>query len=71
MPSFGADKPLSYYQLPGEERESRCDCGSDGCVIDKKYFFVQGCLELSVIGAEESFVWGVWVSLSQANFKNG
>lgn len=29
MPTFGADKPVSYYEIPEEERNARCDCGSD------------------------------------------
>ena len=30
--------------------------------------FVRGCLEIPVIGATESFAWGVWVSLSKDHF---
>jgi len=69
MPSFGSEKPLSYYEVPEPERESRCDCGSDDCVIDGKSFFVRGCIEIPVHGEEEPFVWGVWVSLSESSFK--
>lgn len=39
--------------------------GSDDCVIDGKYFFVRGCIEIPVIAEEEPFSWGVWVSLSE------
>ncbi len=68
MPSFGADAPLSYYAVPEAERASRCDLGSDDCVIDGKSFFVRGCLEIPVHGSHEPFVWGVWVSLSEQSF---
>lgn len=68
MPSFVADKPLSYYDVPEEERAERCDFGSDDCVIDEKWFFVRGCIEIPVHGEKEPFIWGVWVSLSQENF---
>lgn len=68
MPSFGAHAPLSYYDVPQRERESRCDLGSDDCVIDKENFFVRGCIEIPVIGETEPFSWGVWVSLSETNF---
>jgi hypothetical protein len=68
MPSFGARAPLKYYDIPEIERPERCDLGSDECVIDGKHFFVRGCLEIPVIGENEPFTWGVWVSLSEASF---
>jgi hypothetical protein len=69
MPSFGADAPLSYYGVPAAEREARCELGSDDCVIDEQYFFVRGCIEIPVQDAAEPFIWGVWASLSEANFR--
>lgn len=69
MPSFGSERPLSYYEVPESERETRCDCGTDACVIDGKWFFVRGCIEIPVKDEEEPFVWGVWVSLSKENFE--
>jgi hypothetical protein len=69
MPSFGAEAPLSYYVVAESERASRCELGSDDCVIDRKWFFVRGCLEIPVHGADEPFSWGVWVSLSEQNFR--
>lgn len=68
MPSFGAAAPLSYYDVPDHEREKRCDLGSDDCVIDEKYFFVRGCIEIPVHGEEEPFSWSVWVSLSEQSY---
>jgi len=67
MPGFGAEAPLSFYAVPEDERSKRCDLGSDDCVIDVEHFFVRGCLEISVHGESEPFVWGVWVSFSQAS----
>jgi hypothetical protein len=69
MPSFGADAPSSYYELPQADRETRCALGTDDCVIDRKWFFVRGCIDIPVIGYEEQFSWGVWVSLSETNFQ--
>jgi hypothetical protein len=37
-------------------------------VVDEEFFFVRGCIEIPVIGETEPFSWGVWVSLSEANF---
>jgi hypothetical protein len=69
MPGFGARAPLSYYEIPEDERARRCDLDSDACVIDKEQFFVRGCLEIPVDGQDEPLSWGVWVSLSEASFK--
>lgn len=69
MPTFGAHAPLSYYEVPEEERGKRCCLGTDDCVIDEKWFFVRGCIEIPVHEEAEPFIWGVWVSLSEVNFK--
>jgi hypothetical protein len=69
MPTFGAHAPLSYYEVPEDERQERCDLGSDDCIIDQKYFFVRGCLEIPVIGEADPFSWGIWVSLSEASYR--
>ncbi len=68
MPTFGVDAPLYYYSIPERERASRCSLGTDDCVIDEKWFFVRGCIEIHVHGESESFSWGVWVSLSKPSF---
>lgn len=69
MPSFGAEAPLSYYHVPVADRERRCSLGSDDCVVDESQFFVRGCLEIPVHGWDEPFSWGVWLSLSEASFR--
>ncbi len=68
IPTFGWNYPVHYMQIPEYERESRALLGSDDCVIDEKYFYIRGCLEIPVHGESEPFVWGVWVSLSKDNF---
>lgn len=67
-PTFGWNFPVQYMRVPETEREGRVSLGTDDCVIDEKYFFVRGCLEIPVHGESEPFAWGVWVSLSEDNF---
>ncbi len=69
MPAFDAPAPLSYYAVPQEEREVRCELDTDACIIDGSQYFVFGCLEIPVHGAAEPFSWGVWVSLSESSFE--
>jgi len=68
MPGFAADAPLNYYAIPETERATRCELGSDDCVIDRNSFFVRGCLEIPVRGETDPLIWGVWVSLSERSF---
>ena len=42
----------------------------DYCAIDDEYFFVRGLIHLPIVGAAETFRWGVWGSLSRENFEN-
>ena len=70
MPTFGADKPLSYFAIPEDERLTRCDAGTDDCVIDNESFFIRGCIEIPVHGYSQPFIWGVWVSLSKESFES-
>src|SRR4051812_36643830 len=69
MPTIGADAPLYFYTVPVEQRDERCILKSDTCVVDRKHFFVRGCLEIPVLDEIERFSWGVWVSLSEDNFR--
>jgi len=42
---------------------------TDYCAVDGENFFVRGIINLPIIGAAEFFRWGVWGSLSRANFE--
>lgn len=68
VPTFGFLAPIQYLDVPEVEREERAFLTSDTCVIDGQDFFVRGCLEIPILGSDEHFSWGVWVSLSEANF---
>jgi hypothetical protein len=65
---YGAAAPALWFLIPEAEREQRCLLSSDQCIIDGKYFFIVGNLEIPVAGVDERFSWDVWVSLSDKNF---
>jgi hypothetical protein len=70
-PRFGYDSPLYYQQLDQHAREACAEPGSDLCVIkdtDQIDRFIRVCLEIPIHGCSEPFVWGAWVSLSEASF---
>lgn len=66
---YGPSAPEIWYTIPEQERESRCELSSDQCIVDGKYFFVLGRLEIPIPETGEEFVWLAWVSLSEKNFK--
>lgn len=78
---FSFDSP--YYWLP-EHVEASHKAGmmpawsknrrktfldEDFCAIEDRDFFVRGIIHLPIIGAAETFRWGVWGSLSRENFE--
>jgi len=67
--SCGAEAPYYWYGLTEKERKRRASLSSDQCIIDDKYFFVLGRLEIPILNSNEIFCWLVWVSLSEANFE--
>ena len=67
--AFGCGAPELYYQIPPDERAARAEMTSDVCVIDEKFFFLLGNIELPIVGTDESFVWMAWVSLGENNFR--
>ncbi|UOY94606.1 DUF2199 domain-containing protein [Ectobacillus sp. JY-23] len=66
--SYGSPVPDYVYEIPMEEVQSRVEMNEDLCVIDEKLFFIRGCIEIPVLDGEETFIWDVWVSLSEENF---
>lgn len=66
---FGTDVPISYYSIPDEERDERIELEQSLCVIDQKYFFHRGRLEIPIIDFEKNLVFDVWLSISRENFE--
>lgn len=68
IPAFHAKEPLAYHGVPKWLRWYRCLLTTDTCVIDKRWYFVRGCLDIPINDSGETFTWGVWASLSKENF---
>lgn len=71
-PSFGFRAPDPYLEQSAEVREAG-HLDTDLCEYedeDGKHYFIRVCLEIPIHGVEEPFLWGVWVSLSEANFRH-
>lgn len=69
-PSIGFRAPDPYLEQSKEVQEAG-ELGSDLCWYqddDGMHYFIRVCLEIPIHGVAEPFLWGVWVSLSKANF---
>jgi hypothetical protein len=66
--SFAADSPDVYANMNRDERDVRSVRGSDQYIIDQKWFFIRGCLEIPIIGSSDVFLWRLWVSVRQEVF---
>jgi hypothetical protein len=62
------DAPAYWTSIPEGERATRGKLSSDFCTADEHYF-IRGCLQIPIIGSDQQFVWGVWVSQSAESFK--
>ncbi len=69
FPDLGYACPAFAEAIPEAERAERLVLTSDLCVIDDEHFFIRCLLPLPVQGISERFGWGVWSSLSEANFR--
>jgi hypothetical protein len=66
--SYSAYAPALWYTLSEDERDHRALLSSDNCVIDRKYFFIMGNIEIPILDSQDIFIWSVWVSLSKSNY---
>jgi len=64
--SFHAPAPHQWF--PELADDDSCALFEDQCIIGDAQF-VRGLVQIPVVGSDESFEWGVWVSLSADNFQ--
>ncbi|MEV4134074.1 DUF2199 domain-containing protein [Dactylosporangium sp. NPDC049742] len=65
--SYGAIAPQVWSDdYAGDESSTLED---ELCIIQAEHFFVRARIVIPVLDADTDFDWGVWVSLSRANFE--
>jgi hypothetical protein len=64
----GATYPDSYFAVPEAERPIRVRHIKSFCTIDANSYFVRGCIEVPIIGHDDTFAWGVWVWVSDKSW---
>lgn len=67
---FFSSAPTPWHSLPEDQRNApgnRLD--EDLCMIGNTEYFVRGCVEIPIVDHDETFVWGLWTSVTEDNFK--
>ncbi|MFJ1702870.1 DUF2199 domain-containing protein [Kitasatospora sp. NPDC088346] len=64
--SYGSPAPVNWKRRYAWRRDS--ELTADQCVVKGRHFYVHGLIEIPVRDTGDTFSWGVWVSLSEANF---
>ena len=68
LPDLSFASPLAYHELPEAERAERTEINDDFCVIDGDQRFIRAVCPIPIVGSDQIFAWGIWVSLSEENF---
>ncbi|WP_166442726.1 DUF2199 domain-containing protein [Phragmitibacter flavus] len=61
-------RPSAYFDVPEEERASRCKESDDLCRIDGERHFIRGMALISIVDLDDTFAWGMWAEVSKEDF---
>jgi len=75
-PSFSYQYPVYYFDVPEDERDRRVQVTDDLCQIEPAsddadgavIYCIRVALDITIIGLDNPFTWGVWVTQSQESF---
>lgn len=65
-PSFAFDAPCFWKPELAGDPKSKLD--DNTCIVGGQHYFLRCILEVPIMGEEEPFLWGVWLSQSMQNF---
>jgi len=68
LPVVAFPAPYVWYAASEAEREADFDLTSDTCIWKNEHFFVRCSLDLPIIGTNQVLGFGIWSTLSEANF---
>jgi len=69
-PSVAYRAPYYWSEEYREKDPEKSKLDSDVCIIEEQYFFIRCVMRIPIIGEEEPFLWGVWVSQSKDNYRH-
>lgn len=66
---FAFNAPHYWNEALAEKHPDKYHLSSDRCIVDKNDYFIRGVIEIPIIDSKKNFHYGVWVSLSEKNFR--
>jgi hypothetical protein len=68
-PSLSFSAPFYWDEENAAADPDGSQLSTDFCSIGNRDFFIRCVLEIPIIGADEPFTWGIWISQSKTNFE--
>jgi hypothetical protein len=69
-PSVGYSAPFYWQEAHRADTTGESRLSHDFCMIERRDHFIRCILEVPINDAEEPFLWGVWVTQSEQNFRD-
>lgn len=69
-PSVGYSAPSYWTQEHRTDTTGASRLSNDFCMIERRDYFIRCILEVPIHDVEEPFLWGVWITQSEQNFRD-
>jgi hypothetical protein len=69
-PSVGYSAPFYWKQEHGTDTTGASRLSHDFRMIERRDYFIRCILEVPIHEVEEPFLWGVWITQSEQNFRD-
>jgi len=72
LPDLGMRAPDPYLEVPEDERSQRTTFSPDKCTVrdeDGEHYFIRGVILIPLLGRDDTWGIGVWVSQSKENYE--
>ena len=69
-PSVGYSSPFYWQESYRTDATGDSRLSGDFCMIERRDYFIRCILEVPIHDVEEPFLWGVWITQSEQNFRD-
>lgn len=69
-PSAGYSAPFYWRDSYRTDTSGESRLSGDFCMIERRDYFIRCILEVPIHDVEEPFLWGVWITQSEQNFRD-
>lgn len=69
-PSVGYSAPFYWQESYRTDTSGESRLSGDFCMIERRDYFIRCILEVPIHDVAEPFLWGVWITQSEQNFRD-